>query len=264
MHKSKDPLYTGWERYYDAIDPVDSTPYIARSAYIDFYTGLIRSDTRALLDLGCGTGSVTAVMARRIVAAEGPTRIVGVDESPTMVAIAKQRYPKARWLVGDMRDPPVDGPFDLIMVCCQTLQVFTEQADLGATFRAARERLAPRGRFAFDIYNPNLPFLLAYPSGRIVRRFTGDDGRAFHIREEGFFEEKTMVLRLVWHLYDSESGAPIDLRPLVMHMRQYLPNEIRQSAQEAGLQIQDYFGELDSTPFNPAARRQVVVCAASE
>ena len=175
-------IYSGWEHYYDAIDPVESTPYIARGAYVDFYTGLVRPDTRALLDLGCGTGSITALIAERMKAVGGSTRIVGVDQSKAMIAIATERYPRAQWLVGDMRDPPADGAFDLIMVCCQTLQIFTEPADLAATFGAARARLAPGGRFAFDMYNPNLPLLRNYPSGKVARRFTDNDGRAVHVR----------------------------------------------------------------------------------
>jgi SAM-dependent methyltransferase len=262
MDKLKDPLYTGWERYYDAIDPADSTQYVARSAYVDFYTGLIHSDTRALLDLGCGVGSITARVAERMTAVEGPVRVVGVDQSPAMIAIARQRHPNAQWVVGDMRDPPVAGPFDLIMVCFQTLQTLTDRTDLVETFRAARARLASGGRFAFDIYNPNLDFLRTWPASKIVRRFTDRDGRPLHISEEGCFDEKSMVLRLVWHLHDSLSGALIDIRPLVMPMRQYRPDEIRHSAHEAGLQIQHYFGALDSTPFNSTARHQVVVCVA--
>ena len=40
---------TEWAALYDAMD-VDRTPHL------DFYSSLVGPDTRALLDLGCGTG----------------------------------------------------------------------------------------------------------------------------------------------------------------------------------------------------------------
>jgi len=257
------PIYSGWEPYYDAIDPPHSTKYVARGAYVNFYVSLVRPDTQSLLDLACGTGWITTIMAKKMVGAARSIRVVGVDQSPTMIAIAAQRCPEWEWLVGDMRNPPVEATFDLVTVCFQTLQVLPEQADLVATFSAARSCLAPGGRFAFDIYNPNLAFLRIYPSGRVVRRFAADDGRALHVQEEGWFDEKAMMLRLIWNLYDSASGQKIGIRPLVMNVKQFLPEDIKQSLVAANLKIAEYYGSLDRTPFNMSSRQQIVVCTAA-
>ncbi len=112
------------------------------------------------------------------------------------------------------------------------------------------------------MYNPNLAFLRAYPSGRVVRRFIGEDGRALHIQEEGWFDEKTLVLRLVWRLFDSASDKEMDIHSLIMSIRQFLPEDIRKSVEEAGLQISEYFSGLSREPFTSAARHQVLVCTA--
>src|SRR5262245_56538460 len=99
--------YDRFARYYDRSD-LDRAPEIA------FYTALIREKDRALLELACGTGTITVKLADQIVGQHGlSARIVGVDESVRMLDIARSRQPKIEWILGDMRDPPVQGSFDI-------------------------------------------------------------------------------------------------------------------------------------------------------
>lgn len=58
-----------------------------------------------LLDLGCGTGQPVATFF-----AEAGFRIVGVDQSPAMLALACRRLPSHQWLLSTIEDfPTVDG-----------------------------------------------------------------------------------------------------------------------------------------------------------
>lgn len=63
---------------------------------------------RRVVDLGCGAGSLTAVLAERWPEAE----IVGVDASPEMLDRARGTFPHIRWTRGDIEswtaDPAVD------------------------------------------------------------------------------------------------------------------------------------------------------------
>jgi demethylmenaquinone methyltransferase/2-methoxy-6-polyprenyl-1,4-benzoquinol methylase len=68
----------------------------------------------AVLDVGCGTGLSFAALHRRI----GPQgRIVGIDPSPEMVALARQRVTQHGWTGVDLLettagDAPLDGQAD--------------------------------------------------------------------------------------------------------------------------------------------------------
>ena len=61
-----------------------------------------------ILDLGCGTGHLTAKIA------EAGAHVVGVDRSPEMIRQAKEKYPSLRFEVMDAREISLDGTFDAI------------------------------------------------------------------------------------------------------------------------------------------------------
>jgi len=66
-------------------------------AWLDGFAGLLPSGA-SVLDLGCGSGEpIAAELMRR------GFSITGVDSSPSLIAICKERLPQGEWLAGDMR-----------------------------------------------------------------------------------------------------------------------------------------------------------------
>lgn len=240
-----------WAALYDAMD-VDRAPHLA------FYTGLVTPGTHSLLDLGCGTGSITLAMAARMPAA---ARVTGVDLSPEMIRIARDRAPAHDWLVGDICAPPVSGHFDLIVVCFHTLQVLTDPADLDRCFAAVAGLLAPGGRFAFDIYRPNLGWLAAVPPGpHVARQFRDATGRLIDVVEsEARYDPATRVLSGLWHLRDATTGQMLDVAPLEQRVMQYFPEDIAAAFARAGLVAEQSFGDLDRSPLTAASKRQLYI-----
>lgn len=63
-----------------------------------------------VLDLGCGSGSPVAKhMARQ------GLRVTGVDSSPTLISLCRERLPDHEWLVGDMRMLRLSRQFDGVL-----------------------------------------------------------------------------------------------------------------------------------------------------
>ena len=60
-----------------------------------------------ILDLGCGSGEPIAAW----LLANG-FQVTGVDYAESMLAIARKRFPGSAWVLNDMRDLTITGPFD--------------------------------------------------------------------------------------------------------------------------------------------------------
>ena len=71
----------------------------------------LASAPRRVLDLGTGTGSVAQLVAQRYPGAD----VLGVDLSPKMIEVAREKVPEARFEVADgKRLPYGDASFDLV------------------------------------------------------------------------------------------------------------------------------------------------------
>lgn len=250
---------TPWDSWAPVYDLTDSD----RAPFIEFYSGLVTASTRSVLELGCGTGTVLIPIAARLVEIHGArgTRIAGIDESEAMIGIARDRDPAIDWQIGDMRAPPISEEFDLIFCCFNTLQLLTRSADLSATFDAVRARLAEGGRFAFDLYRPNIPYISIDAVDRPTRIVRDQAGTKLRVLETTTYESDTAILQIDWRLVKDSDPAAAPLARTRYRMRQYFPSELEAMLEGAGLTIEDRFGDLDRSRFcADRSKRQVVVC----
>ena len=77
---------------------------------IDLLSAVALESPATILDLGCGTGNMTNFFSARWPDA----RIVGLDNSPEMLAKARDAHPDQKWIEGDVTDWKPDEPFDLV------------------------------------------------------------------------------------------------------------------------------------------------------
>jgi ubiquinone/menaquinone biosynthesis C-methylase UbiE len=91
---------------------------------------------RRVLDAGCGTGRFVAALAAE-------ARVWGIDESPEMLAVARERVPaNAQLKLARAEEPPFkDGWFERVVYW-----LVIHLLDRPAAFAAAHKLLAPGGR----------------------------------------------------------------------------------------------------------------------
>jgi trans-aconitate methyltransferase len=94
-----------------------------------------------VLDLGCGSGELTAQIAAR------SARVVGVDSSTEMLAQARERFPGLDVRLADAERLPVDEPFDAVFSNA-ALHWMTQPDRVLAGVRAA---LRDGGRFVAEM-----------------------------------------------------------------------------------------------------------------
>jgi ubiquinone/menaquinone biosynthesis C-methylase UbiE len=100
-----------------------------------------------VLDVACGTGAVTRIVAERV---GGPGRVVGLDLSPGMLAVARASSgPGIEWREGNaMAMPFPDGAFDRVL-CHQGLQFMPDRP---AALREMRRVLAADGLVVLGVF----------------------------------------------------------------------------------------------------------------
>ncbi|HWE52134.1 MAG TPA: class I SAM-dependent methyltransferase [Bryobacteraceae bacterium] len=98
-----------------------------------------------ILDLGCGTGHLTAQIAERGV------EVLGIDSSPAMIGQARQNYPanrtQAKFLLADARNFHFEQSFDAVFSNA-ALHWIPDPAAVIASVAAA---LKPGGRFVLEM-----------------------------------------------------------------------------------------------------------------
>ena len=143
---------------YDILAPVydyfnGDVDYVS---WADFIQRVIERDmagTNAdlVLDLGCGTGSMTLELARR------GYDMTGVDYSAEMLDRARERAAdagldgKILWLMQDMREFELYGTVDVAVCCLDGINHLTCTKDLDKTLSLVHNYLIPDGLFIFDI-----------------------------------------------------------------------------------------------------------------
>jgi SAM-dependent methyltransferase len=106
-----------------------------------------------VLELGVGSGRIAIPLA-----CDG-VQVVGVDLSAGMLEVARESAELAGVEVdlrhGDMRDPPVEGQFPLVIAPFRSLLHMETDRDRRTVLRTVRRLLALRGHFVFDVFTPS-------------------------------------------------------------------------------------------------------------
>jgi SAM-dependent methyltransferase len=99
-----------------------------------------------VLDVGCGTGAITAGIARAV----GPSgRALGVDRDEALLEVAWREGSGAQFVVGDALSLPYDAEFDIV-TAARVLQWIPDPARAVARMAAA---VKPGGRLVVLDYN---------------------------------------------------------------------------------------------------------------
>lgn len=142
---------------YDDLNPL--------SVDSDYFLAACAPAPRTILDLGCGTGLLTDLLA-----AHGHS-VVGVDPAERMLALAGRRLPgNVRWLCADARTLDLQQRFDRVIASGHVFQVFRADADRLAFLRTAVRHLEPDGRLIFDTRNPGAAAWRSWTPDRSRRR----------------------------------------------------------------------------------------------
>ena len=102
-----------------------------------------------VLELGCGTGTVTEMLA------DAGYDMIGIDNSEEMLAEAMEKRAESGhdilYLLQDMQDFELYGTVRAVISVCDSMNYLTDEEDLEYVFALVNNYLDPGGLFIFDM-----------------------------------------------------------------------------------------------------------------
>jgi trans-aconitate 2-methyltransferase len=126
---------------------------------------------RRIIDLGCGPGNSTQVLAERWPDAQ----ITGLDSSEQMIRNATEKYPHQNWALGDIPQWSAREPFDLVF----SNAAYNWVPDHARVMPHLLQQVAPGGVFAFQV-----PANINAPAHELMRSTASSDKWRSHFPEK--------------------------------------------------------------------------------
>ena len=156
-------------------------------ATVDFYYEILKREglrPRTAVDLACGTGSVTAILAKK------GLQVTGVDMSEEMLTVAQQKAMELenmpRFICQPLQELWLPRGVDMAVCALDSLDYITDPDDCAEAIRRVYKALNPGGIFIFDV---NTPEKLRAMDGQV---FLDEDDDVYCVWR-GEFDEQTNI-----------------------------------------------------------------------
>lgn len=212
--------------------------------------GLLASERNLVLDLGCGTGTLTELLYAR------GYDMIGVDNSPAMLNIAmkkrEQSGSKILYLLQDMRELELYSTVGTVISVCDSVNYILEEEELVEVFRLVNNYLYPGGLFIFD-FNTDYKY----------REIIGDATIAENREDcsfiwENYYDGESFLNEYDVTVFVREGG--LFRRFTENHVqRGYEPEQMRALVEQAGLRVLEMTDADTRRAVRPESERVCIV-----
>ena len=238
--------YEGLAASYDAL--TTDVGYEKRADFLEKLFRRSRIPVHTVLDLACGTGTMTWLLTDR------GYELIGVDGSEEMLAAAMEKSGQVEgsppiFLHQSMPQLDLYGTVDAAICCLDSLNYLTRPADVQRTFRRLHLFIAPGGLLVFDI---NTVAKLAALDGQVFLDETED---AYCVwRAE--YARRSRICSYYMDIFQLDSATGQWQRGTELHReRAYTPEELTAFLRQAGFRDIKQYGNLKMRPPVPGEDR---------
>ena len=229
--------------------------YLRYREDLGFYLRLAEDYGSPVLELGAGTGRVTAALA------EAGVKVVGVELSAKMLEKARARLAEANLSErvtlhqGDMREVRLEPTFPVVIAPFNTLMHAYTLAEQDATLQTVRHHLAPGGVFACDLYTPNFTGL-----GRLrqVREWAHVGGARAELFAYQTHDADAQLVTSRYYLDKVREDGTLTRQTATLTQRYYTRFEIERALYQAGFTSLNIYGGFGKERFSRQAPYLVV------
>ncbi|MBM6725259.1 class I SAM-dependent DNA methyltransferase [Pseudoflavonifractor phocaeensis] len=207
--------------------------------YVERHFARSRLPIRTVLDLACGTGSLTRLLALR------GYEMIGADLSEEMLAQAAEKCrgvgePEPIFLHQAMEELDLYGTIDACVCCLDSINYVTRSGKLARAFQRVHTFLMPGGLFLFDI---NTPDKLRGLDGQIFL----DENEMSYCVWRADYSPRRRVCTYGMDIFQREENGLWRRWEEVHEEFAYQPEELEELLRQAGFRRIKQYGELRMT-----------------
>ena len=240
--------YSVFAQYYD--DLTQNVNYGQRAGYFCDLLSYLKHPAGLVLDLACGTGSLTIELMKR------GLDVYGADGSCAMLSAAQQKAAEEDlsilFLCQSMQKLDLYGTVDTVICALDSINHLTSEQEVLAAFRRVSLFLNPGGYFIFDMNT-------LYKHRHVLANQTFVyDTESVYCVWQNHYEEKTDRVGISLDFFGKE-GSLYRRSSEHFYERAYSTEKIQELLCTAGLKPVACYEDLSFLPPGPDCERVVVV-----
>ncbi|MBS5958593.1 MAG: class I SAM-dependent methyltransferase [Clostridiales bacterium] len=241
--------YEGFAEVYDLF--MDNIPY---KDWCEYVAGLLKDygiNDGLVLDLGCGTGSLTELLSER------GYDMIGVDSSEDMLQIAMDKRAESGndilYLMQDMREFELYGTVRAVISICDCMNYILEQEELTQVFKLVNNYLDPGGIFVFDLNT-------VYKYETLMGDSTiAEDREECSFIWDNFYDKETGINEYGLSLFIRQDDDLYRKHTEYHYQRAYTMDEIKQAIKDSGMEFLEAYDAFTRMPVKENSERIYIV-----
>ena len=261
--------YTSFAQVYDLF--MDNVPYEEWSKYVISLLKEEKIEDGLVLDLGCGTGKMT-----RLLAAAGYD-MIGIDYSEDMLEIAREHQYEQEcvngtagdeadeempgnnilYLLQDMREFELYGTVRAVISICDSMNYILDEEDLLQVFKLVNNYLDTKGIFIFDM---NTRYKYAEMLGETTIAENREEGSFIW---ENYFDGEEDINQYDLTLFIREDGGLYRKYEETHYQRVYDLDVVKRLLKEAGMEFVAAYDAFTKEPVKADSERVYIIARES-
>lgn len=245
--------YTSFAQVYDLF--MDNVPYIRWCQYLTSLLSEYQITDGLVLDLGCGTGSLTEELAKK------GYDMIGVDNSEDMLEIAIDKRTRSGsdilYLLQDMREFELYGTVKAVVSICDSINYILEPEELTQVFSLVNNYLDPNGIFIFDL-NTEYKYTTLLADNTIA-----EAREESSFIWENFYDEEERINEYDLTIFIKETDALFRRYTETHYQRCYSLEEIQAALKKAGLIFVAAYDAFTREPIRTDSERIYIIARES-
>lgn len=238
-------VYGSFAQVYDMF--MDNIDYPQWEKYLKGLLCTFGVEDGLVLELGCGTGSMTELLA-----ADGYD-MIGVDNSEDMLEIAQEKKSASGkdilYLLQDMREFELYGTVRAVVSVCDSMNYILKEEELLEVFRLVNNYLDPGGVFIFDMNT-------RYKYEQIQDETIAENREEGSFIWDNYFDDESGINEYELAIFIPEGDDGLYRKYEEVHyQRAYETETVRRLLEQAGLSVEAVYDAFTQNAPTPESER---------